>query len=116
MAALRVFVVWTHPLFHESVRLLLRHPEVDLVGATSDHNASYSQIVALKPDVVIIEKTEAEEQAETETISILRRGPRVVRLSLADNELSIYQRQHRTVAKAEDLVRVILEDGSEDPA
>lgn len=107
MPGSRVFVIWTHPLFHDSVRLLLGKSEVEIVGATSDHAAAQSQIAALIPDVVIIEQTDGEEQASVETISILRAGPRVIRLGLADNEISLYQRERRTAARAEDLFSLV---------
>ena len=53
----RVFVIWTNPLFFDFVRLLLRHPAIELVGATSDHATSQSEIDRLRPDAVIVEKT-----------------------------------------------------------
>ncbi|MEW6217247.1 MAG: hypothetical protein AB1543_06155 [Candidatus Bipolaricaulota bacterium] len=106
----RVYIVWRNQLFHESVRLLLRHPSVALVGGTSDQASSQAQVTALEPDVVIVEKAEAGGLSNGETLAILRRGPKVIFLSLDDNEMSIYQRQHSTVASAEDLLRLILEN------
>ena len=38
MSTQRVFIIWSYPLFHESVRLFLEHPDIKLVGATSDFN------------------------------------------------------------------------------
>ncbi|GMR09316.1 MAG: hypothetical protein BMS9Abin28_0134 [Anaerolineae bacterium] len=117
MKARRVFVIWTHPLFLESVRLLLSKAQVELVGATSDHSQAHDQIVALGPEVVIVEHTDGEEQASQETIAILRAGARVVRLGMADNEISLYSRERRTAVEADDLAKLIT--GSliqEDPA
>jgi len=117
MKARRVFVIWTHPLFLESVRLLLSKAQVELVGATSDHLQAHDQIAALAPEVVIVEHTDGEEQASQETIAFLRAGARVVRLGMADNEISLYSRERRTAVKADDLAKLIT--GSriqEDPA
>ena len=36
MAVRHVFVIWTNPLFHESAVLLLKHPDIIIVGATAD--------------------------------------------------------------------------------
>jgi AmiR/NasT family two-component response regulator len=117
MATRRVFVIWTHPLFRETVSLLLRHPLVELVGTTNDHSAARSQIIKAQPDVVIIEQNNDDEHAGEETVAILQHGPKVVRLSLADNELSIYLRELRTVEKVADLVWLIIGDpGSEQSA
>ena len=109
----RVFVIWTHPLFHDAVRLLLRHPKVEICGDSSDHASAQTAIAMIKPDVVVIETPEGEEQAGAETISILQEGPKVVRLNLSDNELSIYLRQQQTVSDAEELLRLIIEDGDD---
>jgi DNA-binding NarL/FixJ family response regulator len=103
-------------LFLESVRLLLRQAQVELVGATSDHDEAQAKIETLTPDVVIIEQTDGEEQASLETISILQSGARVVRLSMDDNEISLYSREHRTAMQADDLANLIVgniaEEGS----
>jgi len=103
----RVFVIWTHPLFFDFVRLLLRHPAIELVGATSDHATSQTEIDRLRPDAVIVEKAE-EEESPNEIVTILRSGPMVIRLSLGTNDLSTYQRKLWTLGRAEDLSQVIL--------
>jgi AmiR/NasT family two-component response regulator len=108
----RVFVIWTNPLFLDFVRLLLRHPAVELVGATSDHAASQSEIDRLRPDAVIVEETD-EEESPGEIVSILRSGPMVFRLGLSTNELSAYQRRRWAVGRAEDLLRVLLGGAAE---
>jgi DNA-binding NarL/FixJ family response regulator len=107
MSGARVYIIWSNPLFHESVRLLMSKSDVEIVGDSSDHDAARSQVAALEPDVVVIEQTDGEELNSEETISILRAGPRVIRLGLSDNEISLYQREHRTAARADDLVSLI---------
>lgn len=110
MAARRVFVVWSNPLFHESLRLLLNRPEVEWVGATSDHAAAHDQIVSLCPDTILIEEEEGSNApaAALEILEASSADMRVIRLSLADNELRIYHREQRTVGQTEDLLHLIL--------
>lgn len=113
MAARRVFVIWTHPIFYESVRLLLNHPDVELVGATSDYVAAKDEILDLQPDTILIEEAGASVRAEV--MGILETSPwsvRVIGLSLAYNELRVYHREQRTVAREEDLLRLVLGDSS----
>ena len=107
MAGQRVFVIWTNPLFYESVRLLLSQSKLELAGASSDHAAAKLQIGELQPDVVIIEENNGDAHASEETVAILRASPKVIRLSLADNELSIYQRESHTIEKVDDLMNLI---------
>lgn len=109
MAGMRVFVCWTHPLFYESVRRLLQHPEVALVGHSSNYTSSLKQIEALKPDAVIIEQTERTQEFEGEALGGLQSGSMVISLNLTDNKLSVYSKRQQTVVDAEDLLRIILE-------
>lgn len=110
MAGQRVFVIWTHSLFYEAVRQLLRHPNIELVGATSDHASAPTEIGETRPDTVIIETLEGNELSNTETMTNLREGRRVIRLSLSDNELSVYHRQNQTVGDPSDLLHLILNE------
>lgn len=114
MALKRVFVIWTHPLFYESIRLLLDN-EVEIVGSTSDHAEGNQEIAELNPDVVIIEAQEGMKDLESETIAILQKGPKVIHLSLEDNELNVYLRQHKTMDKPTDLMQMILESSDLSP-
>lgn len=108
METRRVYVVWTHPLFYESVRLLLNDPNVELVGATSNYAAAHSQIMNLQPDTIIIEEKEGE--LSTEVFEFLNDSPlvgRIIGLNLVDNQLCVYHRERRTVGQAEDLLDLI---------
>jgi DNA-binding NarL/FixJ family response regulator len=114
MAVRRVFIVWSHPIFHESVRALLsHHPKIEVVGSTSEHATAQSEFDKLKPDIILIEKPEEDVDVMTSTMQILENsswGPRLAYLSLDDNDLRVYHREERTVAEAEDLINLILSD------
>ncbi len=111
MKSCLVFVIWTYPLFLESLRALLDHPEIRLVGASSDFSQAQKEIAALRPHVVIIEGSSASSPIDCETLPILKSGSRVIQMSLDDNEINLFQHQHRTLAEAEDLLTMILEEG-----
>jgi len=109
MAIRRVFAIWAHPLFGESVRFLLQHPDVEWLGATSNRGDARAQIMSLCPDTILIEELEGSRAGE-EAIRLLESissDVRIIRLSLYDNELTIYQREQRTVGQAEDLLKLI---------
>ena len=106
-----VFVIWTNPLFLESIRALLKNPDIQLVGAGSNFSQAQKEITALRPDVVIIESSSDGNSIDCETLPILKSGSRVIQMSLDDNELNLFQHQHRTLAEAEDLLTMILEEG-----
>lgn len=109
MTTRRVFVIWTHPLFHESVRLLLNRPQIEWAGATSDHEAAQRHIASLKPDTILIEELEGG-HAGGEAIKLLENissDIRIIRISLENNELTMYHREQRTVGQAEDLLKLI---------
>jgi DNA-binding NarL/FixJ family response regulator len=114
MTGYKVFVIWSNPLFFEAVRLLLHESAVPMVGATSEHRTAQEQIEKLKPEVVILERSEGQPQEieEQETMAILKSGAHVFRLSLSDNELNVYRRERRTVGKIEDLVNLLTGESS----
>ncbi len=110
MAVRRVFVIWTHPLFHESVRLLLNHPEVEWVGSTSDYETALTKILDFQPDTILVE--EVEETISERIIKLLEGSSwnlRVIGLSLDNNKMRVYHSEYRTVAQAEDLLHLIKE-------
>lgn len=113
MAIRRVFIIWSHPLSHESVRLLLNHPDVEIVGATADHLIAREEITRLQPDTIIVEVEEMTKGVPTEALALLESSPcvtRVIGFSLQDNRLSVYHREERTVARAEDLLGLVHND------
>ena len=109
MAIRRVFAIWAHPLFGEAVRLLLQHPDVEWLGATSNLGDARVQIVSLRPDTILIEELEGSHAGE-EAIKLLENiasDIRIICLGLDNNELTIYRREQRTVGQAEDLLKLI---------
>jgi len=107
--ARRVFVVWKHPIFRKSVRLLLDHPNVEWGGASSDCAAAQSEIMDLQPDTILVEESEG--KVSTDAMEILEASTwnvRVVSVSLADNRLSVFHREQKTVGQAKDLLHLVL--------
>lgn len=109
MSTRQVFVIWTHPLFRESLALLLHHPQIELVGETNDFESASVNIQRLRPDTILIEETEANQF--TQLISDINRQPwemRILLMNLMDNQLNVFHHELRTVGRAEDLVQMIL--------
>jgi DNA-binding NarL/FixJ family response regulator len=108
MSKHRVFILWTHPLFSETVGRLLGGAEVEIIGSSSDPAAGLEEISRMQPDVVIAEEDPS--GAPTEAIEALRAGPAemlILGLNLANNGLQIYRREQRTVADPEDLLQIL---------
>ncbi|HUV29052.1 MAG TPA: hypothetical protein VMW34_16950 [Anaerolineales bacterium] len=110
MATQRVYVIWTHPLFHDSLRQLLDHTEINWLGAASDFTIAVEEISRLHPDTILIEELEGETttSAFMEIVEKFQWNLRVVGISLNDNQLSVYQHAQQTVGQPEDLIRLIL--------
>ena len=107
----RVFVIWTHSLFQESVRLILNHPSVEWLGSSSDYAAARDQIISLRPNAILVE--EGEGSVHALALAVLEAcswDVRVIGLSLTDNKLSMYHHEHRIVRQAEDLLHLIQSD------
>lgn len=110
MATRRVFVIWKHPLFREAVRLLLNCPEIEWVGDSSDHVAAREQITKFNPDTVLVEEDTDVLAEIVEILEASTAATKVIRLSLAANELSIYHREERTIAQVGDLLQLIRDE------
>jgi hypothetical protein len=105
----RVFVVWTNPLFHESVRLILRHPNIQFVGANSDYTVAQKEIYILRPDTILIEETGIKETSDVmEVLGICPWNVLVVLLSLSENKFNVYHHEQRNLEQDSDLLQLIL--------
>lgn len=111
MSIQRIFIIWSNPLFRESVRLLLNHPDIEIIGATTDFANAQDEILHLQPDTLIVEDIGG--GTHPEALAILESNPRVKRIigfSLDDNKLSVYRREEKTVVRAEDLLSLVHSD------
>ncbi|HWR65821.1 MAG TPA: hypothetical protein VN364_06855 [Bellilinea sp.] len=109
LAVRRVFVVWTNPLFHESTRLLLEHPDVDLVGAAQNPTMVHEEILKLRPDTILFERTS--QPIPEYLIRLMGMDAwdmRLIGLSLEDNKVSLYHREQQAVVEAGDLLQYVL--------
>lgn len=112
MANHQVYVIWTNPLFHDSLRQLLDHQDIELVGSASDFTDAVEEISRLHPDTILIEEI-AEETTTSTFMKIVEKFQwdlRVVGVSLNDNQLSIFQHAQQTVGRPEDLTRLIIQE------
>jgi DNA-binding NarL/FixJ family response regulator len=111
MSTRQVFIIWTHPLFQESIALLLHHPEIELVGETSDYNRAPKLIDKLRPNTLLIE--EAEEKRTRKFINdipLQSWDMRILFLNLMDNQLNFFHHERRTVGNPEEIVQMILSE------
>lgn len=110
MAAHRVFVIWANPLFRDSVRVLLEHPEVDYVGEAHNDGLVPEAIHSLEADTILVE--EAADNVPARVMDLFeqsRFAGRVVSFSLRNNRLRVYHREEWAAAHAGDLLHLILQ-------
>lgn len=113
MVIQKVLLMWVNPLFYETVRLLLAHPAVTVEGVPANGADVRSKLDSLRPDIIIFEAIGNHLTLDTEVLQILGTSdwePRIIRLSLQDNELWLYRRELQIVEQAEDLLQMILRD------
>jgi chemotaxis response regulator CheB len=109
MSSRSVYVIWSHPLFHDSVHLLLEHPDIQFVGGNSDYRAALKEILSLRPDTILLE--EVGEVEPNQVMKILKTCPwevLVVLISLADNQVNLYHHEQKTVGQTDDLLQLVL--------
>lgn len=110
MSARQVYIIWAHPLFHESMRLLLDHPQIQFVGETSDYLAAQEELVRLRPDILLMEDDNGEEHARImEYFQACPWSMMIFLISMDDNELGIYHHEKRAVVRTNDLLSWVLQ-------
>lgn len=110
MSAQTVLLIWSNPLFLDSIQRLLKNPAVTCVDLPLDTLSIKDEIHQFRPDVVIIEKTANEIPLNVmEIFGTYSRKMRVLEVSLSHNEISIYQHQQMMIGKADDLLNFILD-------
>lgn len=110
MVTRHVFIVWSHPLFRDTMRLLLKHPSIEIVGMGSQQEDIMVEIEHHKPEIIIVEETDDDTVTRNEALQILQACPweaKVIRLSLNDNELWLYHHERRSIDSANDLLSVV---------
>jgi hypothetical protein len=106
----RVYILWSYPLFHQTVSLLLKRPAFLIVGAESDREQARREIEHLQPDIILLEETPDGAPIDADILEFLKSSawePRIARLSLQDNDLRIYQREYRVIETPEDLLALL---------
>ena len=109
----RVYIVWSNPLFRDTIRLLLNHPMLEIVGTGSQLDVVLNDIERTKPEIIIVEQTEDNSVTQIDAMKILKACPweaRVIRLSLEDNELWVYHHQRQIINATEDFLRIVQDD------
>jgi chemotaxis response regulator CheB len=111
MANHRVYVIWTNPLFHDSLRQLLDHSEIEWVGAASDFSIAVEEITRFQPDTILIEDVAGETTTSTfmKIMEKFQWDLRLIRVSLNDNQMIVFQHAQQTVQQPEDLIRLIIQ-------
>ncbi|MBI4572696.1 MAG: response regulator transcription factor [candidate division NC10 bacterium] len=105
----RIYIVFRHALFAQGIRSLLQgRRAMQVVGMESDPAKALEAVEALRPEVVIVEESDASNQSPTLT-GILQRHPagRVVALDLDHNFATVYDRRRVVTTQPTDLVRAI---------
>lgn len=105
----RVFVLWKHPLFHETIRMLLHHPDIVLTGAAFEDADFRERLDAHRPHILILERSADGNQGEDSPLGFLDQDVRMIWLSLDDNILSEFTRHNHTVKHRDDLLGLVLE-------
>lgn len=105
----RIYIVYHHALFAQGIRSLLRgRRTMQVIGMESDPAKALEAVVSLRPEVIIVEESDAGIQSPT-LAAILQRHPegRVVALDLDHNFATVYDRRRVMTTQPADLVRTI---------
>ena len=111
MSTQSVFIFWESPLFYESVSWLLRHPNIEVVGATSNYALISADIASKKPNTILIEDTGRQSNRMVwEYLDSIPWELKIILLSFNDNKLNVYHHERRTMIQTDDLLGLILSE------
>ena len=110
MAVRRVFIAWSHPLFYGSVRLLLNHPDIEIMGASLDSETVWREVSDLQPDAIIIERHGADDEMMLGPKTCDSWQPFVIRTGLHDNIAHVCRCEQHILEQAEDLLHLVLDE------
>ncbi len=105
----KIYILFRHALFAQGIRSLLHgRRAIQVVGMESDPAKALEAVGALRPEVVIVEESDAGIQSPT-LGAILERHPagRVVALDLDHNFATVYDRHRIITTQPADLVKAI---------
>ena len=111
MSTQQVFILWFTPLFYDFIRRLLKHPDIELVGASSNYVTAHSEITKAKPNTILIE--DAGNHLSEMVMEYLDTSPwavKIILLGLDDNKLIVYHHEQRSMVQTEDLLQLILSE------
>jgi DNA-binding NarL/FixJ family response regulator len=106
----RVFILYNHHLFARGVESLLsKEREVEVVAMERDHRQTLDKIRLLDPDVILVDSSTHPEASSVTIPEIFQKAPnaRVISLSLRENGIDIYDKQHVVASGPQDLLRLI---------
>jgi len=106
----RVYLVFRNQLFSDAVHAVLRtHPEIELVGATSEPEQVVTDVAALTPDVILLEETGGKPvMSEVHTLLSSPIPCRLITLRLDEDGMHVWSQTWRRTVQTEDLVHAIV--------
>ena len=111
MSTQKVFIFWVTPLFYESICWLLKHPDIKLVGATSNYAIVPADLLQKQPDTILIEDTgKHHREMIMEYLDTLPWAIKIILLGLMDKKLIVYHHEQRSMVQTDDLLQLILSE------
>ncbi len=96
----------------EAVNVLLRREGIELLGMETNPEVALAQVRALQPNVVLVEgdgtNGDSTLMAALTRLVYENEKLRIIRLNLTQQELNIYQQEHRQLVNTQDLLAAIL--------
>lgn len=111
MSTQNVYVFWDTPLFYESISWLLKHPDIRVVGETSNDEIVFADIAMKRPNTILIEDTGIDRnEMARECLNSIPWAIKIILLSFNNNQLNIYHHEQRTMVQSEDLLQLVLSE------
>lgn len=102
-------MIWKNPIFRDSLRMLLNHPDVEVVGNGNVLEQAALEIAGLKPNTILVEITN--QHALLELLEILEHEKsqlQIIGMNMENNQATLFHRESRVVFHEDELLEIIL--------
>lgn len=105
--AVKVYAIWSHPLFRDLIIAILTHPDIKWVGDSSDIDTAAEDLANLMPNIILVEEELMLTKALIRMVGILD-SVIFINMNMENDSLVLYNQEKRHITDIEEIQQLIL--------
>ena len=105
--AVKVYTIWSHPLYRDFVMAILTHPDIEWVGDSASMDVATEEITKLLPDIILVED-------EKRLTAIMQHTPEILdsvillHMNMEKDHLVVYNQEKRLIRDIIEIQDLVL--------